>query len=114
MLVPGFGCGVCLAGDGGRAVAPGVPGGAPAPTVPAPVTTATFPSSEIRPVISLSPSDHASGSSQGSPALGQHGGVGAVVRLGVLGHDEAIPADARQLADAACGVEAAERSLGDT
>ena len=78
------------------------------------VTTATFPSSEIRPVISLSPSDHASGSSQGSPALGQHGGVGAVVRLGVLGHDEAIPADARQLADAACGVEVVERSLGDT
>ena len=53
---------------------------------------------------------------EGSPAeaLGQHGGVGAVVRLGVLGHDEAIPAGARQLADAACGVEAAERSLGDT
>ena len=34
MLVPGFGCGVCLAGDGGRAVAPGVPGCAPAPTAP--------------------------------------------------------------------------------
>ena len=78
------------------------------------VTTATFPSSEIRPVISLSPSDHASGSSQGSPALGQHGGVGAVVRLGVLGHDEAIPAGAQQLADAACGAWVVERSPGDT
>jgi hypothetical protein len=41
--------------------------------------------------------------------------LGAVVRLGVLGHhDEAIPADAQQLADAACGVEVVERSLGDT
>jgi hypothetical protein len=50
----------------------------------------------------------------GLAALGQHGGVGAVVRLGVLGHDEAIPADARQFADAACGVEVVERSLGDT
>ena len=118
VLVPGFGCGVCLAGDGGRAVAPGVPGGAPAPTAPAPVTTATFPSNEIRPVISLSPSDHASGSSQGSPAeaRGQHGGAGAAVRLGVLGHhNEAILAGAQQLADAAaCGVEAAGRSPGDT
>ena len=87
------------------------------PDQPAPVTTATFPSNEIRSVISLSPSDHASGSSQGSPAeaLGQHGGVGAVVRLGVLGHhDEAIPAGAQQLADAACGVEVVERSPGDT
>jgi hypothetical protein len=57
------------------------------------------------------------GSSQGSPAeaFGPHGGVGAVVGLGVLGHhDEAIPADAQQLADAACGVEVVERSLGDT
>ena len=81
------------------------------------VTTATFPSSEIRPVISLSPSDHASGSSQGSPAeaRGQHGGAGAAVRLGVLGHhNEAILAGAQQLADAACGVEAAGRSPGDT
>ena len=48
-------------------------------------------------------------------ALGQHGGVGAVVRLGVLGHHgEAIPAGAQQLADAACGVEVVERSPGDT
>jgi hypothetical protein len=76
-----------------------------------------LPSSEIRSVISLSPSDHASGSSLGSPAeaLGQHGGAGAVVRLGVLGHhDEAIPADAQQLADAACSVEVVEQSPGDT
>src|SRR2546421_65961 len=29
VLVPGFGCGVCLAGGGGRAVLPGVPGRAP-------------------------------------------------------------------------------------
>jgi hypothetical protein len=53
---------------------------------------------------------------RGSPAeaLGQHAGVGAVVRLGVLGHhDEAIPAGAQQLADSACGVEVVERSLGD-
>jgi hypothetical protein len=77
----------------------------------------TFPSNEIRSVISLSPSDHASGFSHGSlaEALGQHGGAGAVVRLGVLGHHgEAIPVGARQRAGAACGVEAVERSLGGT
>jgi hypothetical protein len=34
VLVPGFGCGVCLAGGGGRVVVPGVPGCAPAPTAP--------------------------------------------------------------------------------
>ena len=34
MLLPGFGCGVCLAGGGGRVVVPGVPGCAPAPTAP--------------------------------------------------------------------------------
>jgi len=35
--------------------------------------------------------------------------------MGVLGHhDEAIPVGAQQLADAACGVEVAERSLGGT
>jgi hypothetical protein len=34
VLVPGFGCGVCLAGGDGRAVLPGVPGCAPAPTAP--------------------------------------------------------------------------------
>jgi hypothetical protein len=34
VLVPGFERGVCLAGDGGRAVTPGVPGCAPAPTAP--------------------------------------------------------------------------------
>jgi hypothetical protein len=34
VLVPGFGCGVCLGGVGGRVVVPGVPGCAPAPTAP--------------------------------------------------------------------------------
>jgi len=29
VLLPGFGCGVCLAGGGGRAAVPGVPGCAP-------------------------------------------------------------------------------------
>src|SRR2546430_8770123 len=84
---------------------------------PAPVTTATLPSSEIRSVIALSPSDHAPGSSQGSPAdaPGRYRGVGSVVRLGVLDHyGEAIPAGAQQLADATRGVEAVERSLGGT
>src|SRR2546421_9433752 len=55
---------------------------------PAPVTTATLPSKEIGSVIALSPSDHAPGSSQGSPAdaPGRYRGVGSVVRLGVLDH----------------------------
>ena len=34
VLLPGFRCGVCLAGGAGRAVVPGVPGCAPAPTAP--------------------------------------------------------------------------------
>ena len=34
VLMPGFGCDVCLAAGAGRAVLPGVPGGAPAPTAP--------------------------------------------------------------------------------
>ena len=34
MLLPGFGLGVCLAGEGVRVVVPGVPGCAPAPTAP--------------------------------------------------------------------------------
>jgi hypothetical protein len=34
VLVPGFGCGVCLAVGAGRPVVPGVPGCAPAPTAP--------------------------------------------------------------------------------
>ena len=34
VLVSGLGSGVCLAGDAGRAVVPGVPGCAPAPTAP--------------------------------------------------------------------------------
>jgi hypothetical protein len=34
VLVPGFGCGVCLAGPGGRVAAPGVSGCAPRRAVP--------------------------------------------------------------------------------
>ncbi len=34
VLLPGFGCGVCLAVGCGRVVLPGVPGCAPAPTAP--------------------------------------------------------------------------------
>jgi catechol 2,3-dioxygenase-like lactoylglutathione lyase family enzyme len=34
VLLPGLGCGVCLAGGGGRGRSPGMPGCAPAPTAP--------------------------------------------------------------------------------